>query len=352
MIEPGGATAIDLGAEVVAHYGDPTAELEAMRAGVGIIDRTDAGFLVVTGADTFSFLDSLISAEVVDLADGSGVHSLLLSPKGKLVADFRLIRVGDEAWIDTETGLAGTMAAALGRYRIRVDVEISERSDECGTLQLRGPGVDDSLGGVGAPRPSLESHAHVAWGAARVVRVERPGDRGVDILGNRATLASIWEALTEAGAVRVGRRAAEAHRIAAGVPRQRHDIDETTIPQEAGLELDAVSFTKGCFLGQELVCRIDSRGRVNRFLRLLAPSGPLPPVGAEILVDDAPVGTVTSVATVGPSPLVLGYVHRKVDPPGPVRIRLTSGDADTHAAGAETVSADVAALPGMAQSEP
>ncbi|MEZ5169513.1 MAG: folate-binding protein [Acidimicrobiia bacterium] len=353
MIEPGEATTSDLGVEVAAHYGDPTAEWEALEAGAGVVDRSDAGSALVSGGDTFSFLDSLVSADVADLEDGAGVHGLLLSPKGKLVADFRLLRVGDTAWIDTEPGVAPDLVAALDRYRIRVDVEISERSDEFGVLQLRGPAVDDVLAGAGASRPPTGAHAHVAWGEVRIARVARPDDAGVDVVGPLAALTAAWADLTAAGAVRVGRSASEAHRIAAGIPRQGHDIDERTIPQEAGLELDAVSFTKGCFLGQELVCRIDSRGRVNRFLRRLTPDGPAPAVGAEILDHDGErAGEVTSVSAAPVGPVALGYTHRRVEPPGPVQITVApAAETAGHVAAGDgdVVVARVAALPGMVQ---
>jgi folate-binding protein YgfZ len=127
-----------------------------------------------------------------------------------------------------------------------------------------------------------------------------------------------------AGGVTLGSDAEfEAARIAAGVPRLGHDIDERTIPQEAFLEIDAVSFSKGCFVGQELVCRIDTRGHVNRYLRRIhAESGASLPVGADVLVDDRVVGNVTSAA----GPDALAMVRREIDPPAAVRVRVGDGD--------------------------
>lgn len=316
-----GATAAD--------DGDLHAQYSALRDGVGVVDRSAAGSVVVSGPDTFSFLDSLISADISDLADGAGVHSLLLSPRGKLDTDFRLLRVGDVAWIDTEPGFAEALVASLLRFRIRVDVEIADRSATWGLLQVRGPGTDDLLLALGAEPLPEGVHAHVPWEGTRLVRVDRPA--GVDVLGDHDALGAAGAALVEQVATPVGPEAAEAHRIVAGVPLQGRDLDESTIPQEAGLEFDAVSFDKGCFLGQELVCRIDSRGRVNRFLRLLHTEGPAPTVGAEILSDDDVVGSVTSVALTDPGDaesgaVALGYLHRRVEPPATVGIRLSSGD--------------------------
>ncbi len=237
--------------------------------------------------------------------------------------------MGDVAWIDTEPGFAAAFAASLSRYRIRVDVEILDRSEDWGLLQVRGPATDDLLTSLGVKPPPDVAHAHLRWESTRLVRVDRPV--GVDVVGSHDALSSVWAAFVEQGATPVGLGVAEAHRIAAGVPRQGHDLDESTIPQEAGLEIDAVSFDKGCFLGQELVCRIDSRGRVNRFLRLLFIDGPAPAVGAEILSGDDVVGSVTSVGDAGAGDaadgtVALGYVHRRIEPPADVGIRLASGD--------------------------
>jgi folate-binding protein YgfZ len=120
----------------------------------------------------------------------------------------------------------------------------------------------------------------------------------------------------------------EAWRIEQGIPVQPDDVDDTTIPQEAFLEQDAVSFTKGCFIGQELVCRIDSRGHVNRFLRRVADiEGNWPPVGADIVVDGKVVGALTSVAPAELPTGALGYVRREVEPPAAVELRWDGGTA-------------------------
>ena len=126
----------------------------------------------------------------------------------------------------------------------------------------------------------------------------------------------------------IGPEVFEAFRIERGIPLQPVDIDDKTIPQEAELELDAVSFTKGCFLGQELVCRIDSRGHVNRFLRRFHTiEGDWPAAGAEVVVGDKVVGTLTSVAAPSVPTGALGYVRREVEPPATVELRWDGGHA-------------------------
>jgi folate-binding protein YgfZ len=170
-------------------------------------------------------------------------------------------------------------------------------------------------------------HAHVPWDDAVVVRVPWPGGDGFDVIGPPPTVERAESRLTSSGVHAVGADAYEALRIYVGVPRQGFDLDEKTIPQEAFLERDAVSFTKGCFLGQELVCRIDTRGHVNKYLRrLTAIENGRPPRGSEIVVGDKVVGTVTSTVELPDVPAVaLGYVRHEVEPPAEVELRWEGG---------------------------
>ncbi|MET0628947.1 MAG: hypothetical protein ABW033_10870, partial [Acidimicrobiia bacterium] len=217
---------------------DSIAELDQLRSGHAIVDRSDRGFVLVSGPDAFSFLQALVSADLDPVADGEGVTSLLLHPQGKLDVAFRLVKVGDDAWLDTDPGFAPQLVASLERFKIRVDAQVTDRSDDWGLLTL-----------MGADLPPASR------GSVRVVETSS----GVDVIGPRAEIDSLRDELIGQGITSVGAAAREAFRIEQGVPVQPADIDDSTIPQEAELELDAVSFTKGCFIGQELVCRIDSR---------------------------------------------------------------------------------------------
>jgi tRNA-modifying protein YgfZ len=204
----------------------------------------------VTGPDTWSFLQSLLSQDVEHMADGETRRTLLLTPQGKVDVVAEVTREGDDAVLATEPGFGDHLADALTRFKIRTKVEFDV--DEA-------PAVDD------------------------------------------ATLV-----------------AEQMERIAAGVPRLGADLDDSVIPQEAFLERDAVSFTKGCFVGQELVCRIDARGHVNRFLRHVVADAPdaLLPVGADVVVEGKVVGSVTSSAP----GIALAYVRREVQPPAPATV--------------------------------
>jgi hypothetical protein len=340
----GAPVADDLGVEVAAHYGDPAAEERALWSGAGMVDRCARGVVVVTGPEALSFLHSLLSQDVAALADGEGVHSLLLQPQGKLDVDLRMLRVGGEGWLDCEVGRGEQLAASLRRFKIRVKAEVDDRTGAWGCLALRGPQaaeVVEEASGVAVPEAA---HAHVApgpgvspWRDVRLVRADWPGVPGVDVVGPLPALAGAWGELVGAGAVPAGLAAFEAVRVAAGVPRQGRDLDEKTIPQEAFLDLDAVSFTKGCFLGQELVCRIDTRGHVNRYLRRLDLAGDVrPPAGAEVVWEGKEVGALSSVAASTAGTVALGYLRREVDLPAQVLLRWDGGEA----------TATASALPG------
>jgi folate-binding protein YgfZ len=275
-------------------------DLAALREQRAWVDRSDRGFVTVTGPDTYSFLQALVSADLDPLHDGDAVHSLLLAPQGKLDVDFRLLRVdGEEAWLDCAPGFGPQLAASLTRFRIRVQAEIVDRGDELGMLSRVG---DDD----GTVVPDGVHRIATAW--------------GFDLVGPRVALPTVSPL--------VDPTAYEAWRIEQAIPVQPDDVDDATIPQEAFLEQDAVSFTKGCFIGQELVCRIDSRGHVNRFLRRVADiEGDWPPVGADIVVDGKVVGALTSVAPAELPTGALGYVRREVEPPSAVELRWDGGAA-------------------------
>lgn len=334
-LEGARALVSDLGVEVAADYGDPVAEERAFTEGAGMVDGCARGAVLVSGPDAISYLHSLLSQDVAVLEVGEGAHALLLQPQGKLDADLRILRVSpEECWLDAEVSRGEALAASLRRFKIRVKAEVEDRGGAWGCLFLRGaqaPGVVEAAAGVAVPGAQ---HAHVPWRAGvRVVRADWPGGLpGVDVVGPVDELEDAWSELVAAGATPAGLSAYEAVRVAVGVPRQGLDVDEKTIPQEAFLERDAVSFTKGCFLGQELVCRIDTRGHVNRYLRgLRLADDTTPPRGAGILWGGKEVGALTTVATSEAGVLALGYVRREVEVPAEVLVRWEGGEARAQA---------------------
>jgi folate-binding protein YgfZ len=280
----------------------------ALRDTAAAVVLDSAGVVALTGPDARTFLQSLASQDLDGLEIGEARHSLLLTPQGKLTADFRVLRAGsDELWLRCEPGVAGELAGALTRFRIRVKVDIADCSADFGAVAVRGP----------------QSHAvpiGVPEGVHDVV-VDWPGNPGRELLGPRAAVQDL-----DLGELpRATSADLEALRIESGVPRQPFDIDERTIAQEAFLDETAVSFTKGCFLGQELVCRIDARGHVNRLLRRLDGAAPL--VAGAPVVDAAgkQVGVVTSAA-VSPraGPIALAMLRREVEVGASVRAGETA----------------------------
>ena len=283
-----------------------------MSAGAFAVDRSPRGLVVVTGEDATTFLQSLVSQDLDPIAVGASAHSLLLTPQGKLDVDFRITRVGDdEWWLDCDADYGPRLAASLTKFRIRVKAEIEDRTADTGLLSV--------VGDTAAPPSDAVRVIATHWGSAD----------GNDVLG---PVDAVRDALAALGAEveRSTPEQLEALRIDAGIPRLGVDMDEKTIPQEALLERDAVSFTKGCFLGQELVTRIDTRGHVNRYLRRLLVDGDVvPPAGATVVADGKDVGTVTSSAAVPRQGRVaaLGMVRREVEPPASVTLRWDAGEA-------------------------
>jgi folate-binding protein YgfZ len=305
--------------------------------------RDPWGLVVVSGPDATSFLQSLVSQDLEPIAVGEGAHSLLLTPQGKLDVLFRITRVADdEWWLDTEPEFGPRLAESLTRFRIRVKAEIDDRTSETGIAAVRGPdaGLRTEMAAEFMPAQSV-ANAHAGDDELRVVRVVVPGFTGVDVIGPRTRIEALEWPLIEAGVDLLDDATFEAFRIEQGVPRLGVDVDEKTIPQEAFLEVDAVSFTKGCFLGQELVTRIDTRGHVNKYLRRLAVEGDLvPPRGASIESDGKDVGTVTSSAAVPDDGRVvaLGMIRREVEPPAGVALRWDGGHANAEVLASPTVA--------------
>jgi folate-binding protein YgfZ len=281
-----------------------------------VFDRSPWGLVVVSGPDATSFLQAIVSQDLDPVDDGETVASLLLHPQGKLDVAFRATRRGDDWWLDTLADFGPRLAEALARYKIRVKVEIDDRTPTTGLAAVVGEAVW-AIVGAGGPTIARTQLLPTDWG----------GTEGVDVLGPKDAVRA-W---IETTGFRHGTvEELEALRIEAGIPQLGVDVDDATIPQEAHLEVDAVSFTKGCFIGQELVCRIDSRGHVNRFLRRLSlPGTSVPPRGAEVTREDRVIGSVTSAAAVpGEKRVVaLAMVRREIEPPAEVAVRWPGVDA-------------------------
>jgi folate-binding protein YgfZ len=284
-------------------------QYDAIRSGTAV-RRLERDLVSVTGPEAEAYLQGQCSQDVVSLDPGAAVDALLLGPQGKIDALIRVSRFGDGFVIDADPGFGPTVVERLERFRLRTRVEI-EPLTGWACVALRGAGAR------AAPIGSASLALPVHW----------PGLVGLDLLGPALPPLSDW---IDGGAVLCGDDAWEAVRIEAGVPAGGRDEVAGAIPAEVGLVERTVSFTKGCYTGQELVARLDARGsKVARRLCGVVIDGregdDLPSVGTTLVTPDGEheVGRLTSVAwSYGLGAVVaLAMVHRRVEPPGPVRLR-------------------------------
>ena len=277
---------------------------------VALIDRSERGKLAVSGPEAAAFLDALLSNDIAGLEPRAGIDAALLTHKGRMLAEVRVLRTDDELLLDTERVALQALFDALTQFRIGYRAELHKRTLQRGLLSLIGPGADAVLPNT----PGEAEHAHrpavVAGHPVTAIRT----DSGIDVLCESDDTEAVRRALLEAGAVEIGEDVAETIRIEHGRPRFGVEIDEDTMPQEAGLHERAVSYSKGCYVGQETVARLYWKGRPNRHLRGLRLSAPVAP-GTPLRLGEQPVGAVGSVAE---SPrlgtIALALVRREAEP--------------------------------------
>lgn len=282
-------------------YGDVTSEYVAARSEAGRVDGL-YDLVWFGGADAVSFLESIISQNVADQKPGTVLRSFLLGPRGKITTVMWVLRDTDRVGLLTDAGYGDVLSETLSRYRIRVDVEIEPETRLLVTQ-------------IGPESPLTEG-----WSDNGTLIASLP------LPGNRRSVTT-----AEPDLPKVGNLAWTAVRVEAGEPLMGVDIDEATIPQESGLVPDSVDFTKGCFLGQELVARIDSRGgqTPRRLMGVMITTNIIPPSGADLIVDDKAVGHLTSPAEslALRSPVGLSLVRREVEAGDAVVVRWDGGEA-------------------------
>jgi tRNA-modifying protein YgfZ len=295
------------------------AEDRIVRSGAGIVDRSDRGKLALTGPEAKAFLHGQVTQDIESLTPGTGAYAAFLTHKGKMLGDLRVLDLGDELLLDTERVTLQELFNMIRRYKLGMAVELHKRTLEMGLLSLVGPSARTVLG---VEVPETE-HANVRAevGGHPVVLVAT--DVGVDVFCAAERTEGVRGALEAAGAVLVSEAAAEVLRVESGRPRWGYELDDATIPQEAGLNERAVSFTKGCYVGQETVARLHYRGKPNRHLRGLRLSAPVE-TGTPLLLGEKEVGRVgTSLVSPRLGPLALALVRRQAEPGA----TLTAGEA-------------------------
>jgi tRNA-modifying protein YgfZ len=276
-----------------------------------LIDRSDRGKLALTGSDAKTFLQGQLTNDVEALEPGRGCYAAFLTNKGKMLGDVRVLDLGDELWLDTERVALQGLFNMIRRTKLAADVELHKRTLERGLLSLAGP---DARRIAGAADLGGEEHDNGRGMIDGVPVVLVATDVGVDVICDAERTGAVRSALGEGGAEPASEEAAEVLRIERGRPRYGLDMSDSTIPQEAGINERAVSFTKGCYVGQETVARLHYRGKPNRHLRGLRLSAPAAP-GDPIVLGDKQVGVVSSAAVSDAfGPIALALVRREASP--------------------------------------
>lgn len=313
------------GAETAADFGDVRAEFMALESGCGVFDLGWRAKIILAGEDRIRWLNGMVTNNVKDLAPGHGVYTFVLNAQGHILGDLYVYNRGDHVLADTDRAQAARLTEIFNQYIIMDDVELSDGDAALTAIGVAGPNTHDVLSkaglspvGLGPLQMRLERWRDIGLS---LVRKDDPGRDSFEIWAAPAQAAVVWQALVAAGAKPAGSAALELTRIAAGVPRYGIDIRERDLPQETE-QHRALNFTKGCYVGQEIVERIRSRGAVHRkFTGFLIESGEAQP-GAKLSAAGKEVGQLTSVAAVpGRSVLALGYIRREAATPGtPVEI--------------------------------
>jgi aminomethyltransferase len=318
-----------------ADFGAPDAEYAALRDGAALLDLSLRGKLRITGPDRATFLHNMVTNDVLALRAGHGCNAAKLSLQGKMEGALHLLCDADALWCDVDPGASARVLEGLRKHLIMEDAAIEDVTDAWALIALQGPHAARALVGAGAAAPAAgaaldHEPARIAGVALRLVRNDHCGGGGFDLWIEAAGAPMVWQALVHAGARPVGLAALDVRRIEAGIPWFGSEITGDQFPQEAGLEAGWISYTKGCYLGQETISRLHHLGHVNRVLRGLHVddgASRAPERGSELYVGDKRVGVVTS-ATRSPAlghTVALAYVHREFAAPGTVLEVADSG---------------------------
>jgi tRNA-modifying protein YgfZ len=308
----------------------PTDAYRAMTEGSAVVDRSERGKLALTGGEAKEFLHGQVTNDVERLEPGDGCYAAFLTHKGKMLGDLRILDTGDELLLDCERVSLQELFNMIRRYKLGRDVELHKRTLDRGLLSVIGPDARRVTGAADLPETE---HAHrtgrIGGAAVRLIAT----DLGVDVLCAADDTEPVAAALIAAGAVPAGEEAAEVRRVETGRPRYGIDIDDSVIPQEAGLNERAVSFEKGCYVGQETVARLHFRGKPNRHLRGLRLTGAAA-AGDVLRSGEKEVGRLGSVVqSPRHGPIALALVRKQAQP------------GTTVAVGEHDVRAEVVDLP-------
>lgn len=331
------------GAAIVADYGDVSSESRALHESAGVLDLSFRSRICLTGADRVRFLHGQVTNDVKKLRVGEGCYSALTTAKGKIQSDLNLFCLQDELLLDFEPGLTPVVTERLEKYIVADDVQVVDVVPHYGLLSVQGPKAEAVVRALGlfaelpdAPLRSLKT-SNPTCGEIYLMNHARLASSGFDLFVPLAALGTVADKLIAAakssGGCACGWAAFEMERIEAGIPRFGADMDDTHLASECGIEARAISYHKGCYIGQEVLNRIHSIGHVNRELRrlqLAAEMKTLPARGAKLFHDGKEAGHITS-ATFSPRQqgiIALGYVRREANAAGTkLVLRTDSGES-------------------------
>lgn len=329
------------GAEVVEHFGDARQEYTTLREAAGVVDLSFRGRLCVTGTDRARFLHGQVTNNVTDLRPGQGCYAALVTAKGKLESDLNIHCLPEELLLDFEPGLGERIRRRLERFIIADDVQLVDVAPHYGLLAILGPKASHVVERLGwavcwpMAYPLASATVHdTTLGEMVLVNHSRGAAAGFDLFvpaaGLEAVATKLMAAANESDGLACGWRALEMIRIEAGLPRFGADMDESNLAPEAGIEARAISYNKGCYIGQEVINKLRTFAHMTkalRGLRLADDLEPLPTRGDKLFRENKEVGYVTSALA---SPkfqrnIALGYVRRECYEPGTKLILRSAG---------------------------
>lgn len=337
LIESGAHPGEYQGVETALSFGGPNAEFLALREACAVYDLGWRAKIIVTGNDRMRWMNGMVTNNIRDLAVNRGNYNFFLNPQGRILADMNIYNRGEYLMVDTARWQVPNVMELFDKFIIMDEVEVTDASDKLAAIAVQGPQAREVLGkagllqsGMGLPElprpleiPGLLEINDAVWEGIgfSITRLASDTAEVYELWMSPENLGTVWNALLAAGAHPVGMDALEMFRIWAGIPRYGQDIRDRDLPQETE-QLQALSFNKGCYVGQEIVERIHARGQVRRTFTGFRVQGGAPPSGSRILAEAKEVGEITSAATLpwngGTQNVALGYIRREAATPGNV----------------------------------
>jgi folate-binding protein YgfZ len=338
--ESAGATFAEyFGCELPARFASSRDEYFYARKTAAVADKNYRAFLYFTGPDRARYLNAILTNNIRDVQPGQGVPSLLLNPQGHIMAELDVYGLADRLLVVTYAMIRERTAATLDKFIIMDDVVMEDVTEQLGVVSIEGPATSKIISSLGGPAIELLSElshmeTQIAEVRCRMVRRSPGGVPGAEFITSRESLPKLWQALVDAaranGGGPIGYDALSTLRLEAGIPCFGYDFDETTLPHEAGLENSHISYTKGCYTGQEIVERVRSRGHVNRRRVGISIAGQtVPAAKTPLLASGAEVGFVTRAAfsyELG-RPIGMAYVRREHNSIGN-KLNWSGGEAE------------------------